>query len=448
MKKTNLPKDYIEYMKNLLKDDFEKYITSLEENPVKGLQVNLKRIEKDTFLKQFQENIIPISYTKNGYIYQGDSKIGNHPFHHAGIIYSQEPSAMIPVNSISIKESDYILDVCAAPGGKSIGASQFINDDGFLFSNEIQLNRCKILLSNIERMGIKNSMVGNLDSKTLSKYYPNTFDIVFVDAPCSGEGMFRKDENACKEWNKELVYHCAERSIDILNNASICVKNDGYLVYSTCTFSKEENEDVIEKFLKNENFVLIDVKEEIKNSTKEGSIPFCRRFYPYYAKGEGQFVAVLKKIKKEDTSPTIKTSLLPIPEKMKQEIQTILKENLNDFSFPLYLYHDNIITIPKEYIPVPSSSMLSVGVKVGSYKHNHFTFHHQFFKAYGEFFKNKVYLSLEDKRISQYLHGEELEDFDNLKGYGVIFLEGVALGGFKASNGRLKNYYPKGLRKQ
>jgi len=173
-----------------------------------------------------------------------------------------------------------------------------------------------------------------------------------------------------------------------------------------------------------------------------------RRFYPYYAKGEGQFVAVLKKIKKEDTYCTLKTSISPLSSKLKQELINIFKENLNTTDIPLYMYHDNIITLPKEYLPIPNSHMLSVGVKVGSFEKNRFIFHHQFFKAYGELFKNQVHLSLEDERLEKYLRGEEIDDFDNLKGYGVIFLEGVALGGFKASNGRLKNYYPKGLRKQ
>ena len=449
MKKATLPQKYIEKMKELLQEEYRHYENALLENPIKGIQVNFKKIDKQIFLNKFNYDIIPLSYTKNGFYYENDIKIGNHPFHHAGIIYSQEPSAMVPVNSVFINENYYILDLCASPGGKSIGASYFIGEDGFLFSNEINLNRCKILLSNIERMGIKNSVVGNFDSKTLSSYYPNTFDIVFLDTPCSGEGMMRKDEGAIKGWSEELVLNCSQRSLELLNNASICVKNDGYLVYSTCTFSKEENEDVINKFLEKKDFILVDVKDEIKKYTKEGiNNPFMRRFYPYYAKGEGQFVAVLKKIKKDNIYCTLKTSISPLSSKVKQEIINIFKDNLNTTDIPLYMYHDNIITLPKEYLPIPNSHMLSVGVKVGSFEKNRFIFHHQFFKAYGELFKNQVHLSLEDERLEKYLHGEEIDDFDNLKGYGVIFLEGIPLGGFKASNGRLKNYYPKGLRKQ
>ena len=230
-----LPGEFKDRMKVLLGNDYENFINSFSKSEVKSIRVNTEKIEVEDFIKIAPFEIEKIPYTLDGF-YVNEVGLGNHPYHHAGLFYIQDPAAMMPANLIDLDEDMIVLDLCAAPGGKSgqIGAKL---KNGILVSNEINSNRAKILFSNIERMGLKNTIVLNNDSYSLAKKYPNTFDVIFIDAPCSGEGMFRKDPSAIKEWSLKKIEECAKIQKELLKNANIMLKDGGIIVYSTCTYS-------------------------------------------------------------------------------------------------------------------------------------------------------------------------------------------------------------------
>ncbi|MGN1319927.1 MAG: RsmB/NOP family class I SAM-dependent RNA methyltransferase, partial [Acutalibacteraceae bacterium] len=298
-----LPLDYIERMKRLLGCEYADYERAVNEPPVKGFRVNTDKISLEDFEKINIFGSQKIPYVQNGY-YLDFEKVGNHPFHHAGMIYVQEPAAMAPAECIDINPDSKILDMCAAPGGKSTQLKNKLGKNGMLVSNEIIPSRCKILTGNIERLGLKNCVTTCMDSARLAAVFKNTFDVIMVDAPCSGEGMFRKEQAAIDEWSSENVNKCACRQAEILENAAKCLASGGYIIYATCTFSLEENEMTVDKFLKlHSEFEIIPVKSEVQKATSDGikfdgcaceNIHFARRFYPHKAKGEGQFMAVLR----------------------------------------------------------------------------------------------------------------------------------------------------------
>ena len=242
-----LPTDFSEEMKIILGKDYNIYEKLMDKEAFRGISLN--RLKADnTDILPFDTEKCP--FYQNGYYISCDEKgIGNTPLHHAGVFYVQEPSAMSAVTLLDVQKGDKVLDLCAAPGGKSAQIASCLQNTGLVWSNEIVKNRAQILLSNFERMGISKGIVSSCHPDILCQKLQGYFDKVLVDAPCSGEGMFRKNPDAIREWSREHVLSCAERQLSILNSAANAVKNGGILVYSTCTFSFEENEGVIKRFL-------------------------------------------------------------------------------------------------------------------------------------------------------------------------------------------------------
>ncbi len=448
MKKLN--ENFVKRMKFLLKDEYNDFESALNSEPTRAFRVNTEKISVENFEKINPFGNEKIPYVENGF-YLDYEKIGNHPFHHAGMIYVQEPAAMAPAECVEIRDDWKILDMCAAPGGKSTQLKNKLGQNGVLVSNEIVMNRCKILTGNIERLGLKNCITTCMDTSILTDIFPSTFDLIMVDAPCSGEGMFRKDDTAVSEWSVENVKMCANRQLLILENAVKCLKNGGYIVYATCTFSLEENEMVVDEFLtKHPEFEIIQVLEKVRKNTSDGikfdgckneNISFCRRFYPHKNRGEGQFMAVLK-----STLPTLEYALMPLKNNavnntVKQFLDSVLT-NYDEQSF--FVENDKIYCFSADF-NFDKIKAFSKGVAVGEIKKNYILPHHQFFSAFGYDFKNKIELSLDSEELTKYLHGEEFETnvFD---GWAVVFVGGCALGGVKVSNGVAKNHYPKGLR--
>lgn len=448
-----LPIAYEKRMKILLGDEYKSYLEAMNNPPVKAFRVNTEKISTEEFDKIdiFSRGRIP--YVKNGYYLDFD-KIGNHPFHHAGMIYVQEPGAMAPAECIDITPDWTVLDMCAAPGGKSTQLKNKLNENSVLVSNEIISSRCKILTGNIERMGLKNTVTTCLDTSRLADIFPDTFDLIMVDAPCSGEGMFRKDDNAIDEWSEENVKKCAVRQREILNNASICLKNGGYIIYATCTFSLEENEMTVDTFLsEHPDFELVPVKEDVQKNTvdgisfdgcKESNISYCRRFYPHKSNGEGQFMAVLHNTATEQTCNSKKKSN---PKNVETDAvvtdfldNTLINYNKDD----IRMYNSRPVFFTKDF-EVKDSVAFSCGVTIGEIKKNYILPHHQFFMAMGKNFKRKIELDENSVEIKKYLHGEEFEtDCDD--GWAVVTVKGCTLGGVKVVKSRAKNHYPKGLR--
>ena len=448
----NLPVEFTERMKKLLGDEFESFISAVNGTPVKGFRVNTDKISLEDFqeINVFGKERIP--YTENGF-YLDYEKAGNHPYHHAGMIYIQEPGAMAPAECVEVEEDWKILDMCAAPGGKSTQLRNKLGEKGILVSNEIIPSRCKILTGNIERLGFRNCVTTCMDTSRLAKTFPETFDLIMVDAPCSGEGMFRKDDTAVAEWSEGNVRMCAERQAEILENAAKCLKDGGYIVYATCTFSLEENEMAVAAFLeKHPEFEIVPVKEEVKNNTSDGvlfdgctceNIHFARRFYPHKSKGEGQFMAVLHN--KNEYYEVKKKSASSKPEKIDRTVYDFLDSTLSTYDKEkVIMYNGNPVYFTPDF-EIKKGTAFSCGVTIGEIAKNYIKPHHQFFMAMGKDFKRKIELTADSEEMNKFLRGEEfVTDCDN--GWAVVMADGCAVGGVKVSGGKAKNHYPKGLR--
>ena len=446
----DLPLAYKNRMTTLLGEEFANYEKALTESPVKGFRVNTDKISLEDFEKINVFGSEKIPYVENGF-YLDYEKAGNHPYHHAGMIYIQEPGAMAPAECVEIQSDWKVLDMCAAPGGKSSQLKNKLGDKGVLVSNEIVSSRCKILTGNFERLGLRNAITTCMDTGKLSRLYPNTFDLIMVDAPCSGEGMFRKEEIAIDEWSEENVKMCAKRQAEILDNAAVCLKDGGYIVYATCTFSLEENEMTVDAFLKrHEDFELVRVTKEVEDATADGikfdgceteNISFCRRFYPHKAKGEGQFMAVLHQKNKPYSYPAVKT----VQEKIDKTVYDFLDSVLTDYDKDhVLMYNGNPVYFTPDF-PVKKGTAFACGVTIGEIRKNYIQPHHQFFMAMGNKFKRKIELDADSTEMKKYLHGEEIDvDCDN--GWAVVTTKGCSIGGVKVVSGRAKNHYPKGLR--
>ena len=448
----NLPVEFTERMKKLLGDEFESFISAVNGTPVKGFRVNTDKISLEDFQKinVFGKERIP--YTENGF-YLDYEKAGNHPYHHAGMIYIQEPGAMAPAECVEVEEDWKVLDMCAAPGGKSTQLRNKLGEKGLLVSNEIIPSRCKILTGNIERLGLRNCITTCMDTSRLAKTFPETFDLIMVDAPCSGEGMFRKDDTAVAEWSEGNVRMCAERQAEILENAVKALKDGGYIVYATCTFSLEENEMAVAAFLeKHPEFEIVPVKEEVKNNTSDGvlfdgctceNIHFARRFYPHKSKGEGQFMAVLHN--KNEYYEVKKKSALSKLEKIDRTVYDFLDSTLNTYDKEkVIMYNGNPVYFTPDF-EIKKGTAFSCGVTIGEIAKNYIKPHHQFFMAMGKDFRRKIELTADSEEMNKFLRGEEfVTDCDN--GWAVVMADGCAVGGVKVSGGKAKNHYPKGLR--
>lgn len=446
-----LPEKFLLRMKNILGEEYAAFESALSEPSVRGVRVNTTKISVDDFLGVSSLSLEKIPYLNDGFIPESADGIGRSAEHHSGMFYVQDPGAMATVGAVDIKRGWRVLDTCAAPGGKASQLASAVGDDGVLLANEYVPKRAKIIVGNLERLGIKNAVVTSLDTAKLAEMFSSYFDLVLCDAPCSGEGMFRKYDEAVSEWSEENVLACAKRQIEILENCQSCVKAGGYLLYSTCTYSVEENEGVIEEFLsRHPDFSLIEVKDELKAATADGLGKFkaARRFYPHKSRGEGQFIALLKKDKNSGDLPTIlyKDSAKS-PSKADEAVaRAFLKDNLKtEFSGRIISVGEQLAIVSHD-LPVPPYSVFMSGVLLGEVKKGILFPHHQFFSAFGADMKRRVELKRGDARVEKYLVGEEIDTDITDGGWCAVTYEGVALGGGKISGGRVKNHYPKGLR--
>ena len=430
--------EYLNRMKSILKDKYNLYINALKEEPLRSIRLN--NINYDAFIKNIDMDLEKIEYDIDGYYLNNDKKYGNHPYHHLGAFYFQEPSAMMPVNLYDFKGDEIVLDLCASPGGKSSQIARRI-PNGVLVSNEIDKERSNVLFQNLERMSLSNVYITNNSSFELAKTFPNTFDVILVDAPCSGEGMMRKDETARNMWSLENVNLCHNRDIEILNNADKMLKRGAKLIYSTCTFSPEEDCEIV-SYLTSLGYKVLPIKEEFYKFGEKGFIDNTLRIYPFN-KGEGQFMAILEKTNENSGSFKKAKKIIDkdqkIVEKFIENNTTLKASELNIVKYKNRYYLD-ILNVDNKNLNVKN-----LGVELGEVVKDRFEPFHHFYKALGKYFKNKVELSVLDPRVDHYLKGEEII-CETPSGYGVIIIDNNVLGGFKATNNHLKNHYPKGLR--
>ena len=448
---------FYERMEKLLGEDYPLFCEAMERKAERGVRVNTRYLSAKSFSDSARFNLSPLSYAEYGFILEDELQIGNTPEHHSGMIYMQDPGAMATVCAAEIPKGAWVADLCAAPGGKSSQISALIGDEGFLLSNEFVPKRAHILVSNFERLGVRNAMVSSLDTAEIARLFSGVFDFVLVDAPCSGEGMLRKYDAASEEWSEENVLASAKRQREILDNAKALVKSGGYLIYSTCTYSEEENEGTVCDFLsKNPEFSLCEVTPEIKAITAPGilredrpcEIERARRFYPHKARGEGQFLALLRRDGADAEGEILyKSQEKPIDKQSLLAIESFFSENLTDRpKGRLVKIGENPVLIPHG-CPIMPRSVFMPGVLLGEIRQGVLHPSHHFVKTYGELFKRRERLDMGDERLSAFIGGEVIEAKGcEGKGYVAVFFGEAPLGLGKLSSGMIKNHYPKGLR--
>lgn len=456
-----LPTSFIERMQSLLGDAFPAYLAAMSEPPSRALHLNTAKASTEA-LAPIKHALSPIPYAYDGFYVDSSEKLGNHPLHHAGVFYLQEPSAMMPVAAAQIKRGVRVLDLCASPGGKSTQLANRIGEEGLLVSNEIVSARCATLAGNMERMGIRNAVVTNTDAKTLGEAFPAYFDVILADAPCSGEGMFRKMPEAADEWTSALPVSCAERQRDILSQILPALRPGGLLIYSTCTFSPEENEEIVSYLLKTHPELSLEAPTpEVISATEPSPSSLCkdgcdptlmRRFYPHVARGEGQFCALLRHGGSPASAlPRARERVRERREQLSREEQALLSAFLDDTlrdapPYSLSPFKGSAVLSPAPALPLDARFIYACGVTVGNVQKGRVIPHHAFFSAYGHLFRRKLELSLDDPRLSAYLHGDTVP-CDLPAGYAVVTVCGAPIGGIKVSGGVAKNHYPKGLRR-
>ncbi len=445
----NLPQDFKDDMKKLLGKNADKLFAEYDKAPYKGIRVNTLKCKREKIEKFFGENIKSTPFSKEGYYLASDySGIGSVPLHHAGAFYVQEPSAMSAATLLGAQENDRVLDLCAAPGGKSTQIAAALNGTGLLWSNEIIKSRANTLLSNIERCGVRNAVVSSETPQRLCDKLGGFFDKILVDAPCSGEGMFRKDSAAVNEWSRENVMLCKARQLEILDCAVKALRQGGELVYSTCTFSHEENEEVTEEFLlKHPDFSIVESDVSFGRKTSCGGI----RIFPMDG-GEGHYAVKFRRLSENPLSAS-EYDYLPQKNKnavndYKSLIEGLEAEILNykpEFNYSVF--GDKILILPDGLPDIKGLNILRAGVAFADIKKNRIEPHHSLFMSLeSAFVNNYIDLSSAGEAIKAFLHGEETEISKALSGYVLVAVDGVSTGFGKASNGRLKNKYPKGLR--
>ncbi|KWX71417.1 RsmB/NOP family class I SAM-dependent RNA methyltransferase [Paenibacillus jilunlii] len=290
-----LPGTFMQRMEDMLGSDYEQFAESYQETPYGGIRANTLKISVEELLALSPFTLAPIPWCPSGFYTEAGARPGKHPYYHAGMYYIQEPSAMAPVELLGVQPGDRVLDLCAAPGGKSTQIAAKLQGEGLLVSNDLHPDRTKALAKNLELYGVRNGIVLNESPGRIAAAFPGFFDRILIDAPCSGEGMFRKDEDMVKQWEPDTPLKYAAMQREILASAAAALKPGGALVYSTCTFAMEENEGIIGEFLASHpEFSLIPVGGTGSFAPGLGGLPGAARLWPHKVKGEGHFMAVLR----------------------------------------------------------------------------------------------------------------------------------------------------------
>lgn len=444
-----LPEKYEMKMKSLLGAEFDDYLKSFEEKRYYGLRTNTLKINADELEKKLYFKLKKVEWCKEGFYYSDEDRPSKHPYYNAGLFYIQEPSAMSTGAVIDINPGDRVLDLCAAPGGKSTQAGAKLKNEGILVSNDISATRCRALLRNIEAAGISNAVITNETPEKLSERFEGFFNKIIVDAPCSGEGMFRKDKDAVRSWEEHKTEVCQKLQRDILRNAGKMLCPGGIIAYSTCTFAPEEDEGMVNEFLdKNDDFEILEVdksygfdrgrSEWVKGGRKE--LDLCGRLWPHKVKGEGHFLALLKKKGVEKEKKTI-SKITPVNEKKLSDYYDFMDKYMN------IKINDNIEIHGKSLMKIPCGidlrgiRVMRSGLYIGDIKTKRFEPSQGFAMTLKkEDVKYSIDFSLDDDKLIRYLKGESF-DVNSYDGWNLVCVDGFPLGWGKVQNGRLKNKY-------
>ncbi len=450
-----LPELFLENMKSLLGEDYQAWLDSFGQTPVSGLRLNLTKTDVTTWedkLSPYQTERIP--WTSNGYYYPDDVRAAKHPYYYAGLYYLQEPSAMTPAELLPIDPGDIVLDLCAAPGGKSTELGAKLKGRGLLVSNDISNSRARALLKNLELFGIPNICVTSEAPDKLADTFGMFFDKILVDAPCSGEGMFRKDPELIKSWEERGPGYYAEIQKEILTQAVRMLKPGGYLLYSTCTFSRSEDEDVVEWLLSRAEDMELSPLPLFDGASRGLDGQPVIRLFPHKIRGEGHFIALLHKKETKLPSPV---SFRSDYGDHKKELQS-LEANTDFFRFEqqllqpfdrkrLMVKQDMVYYLPEQFHCGWKLRYLRTGLLLGELKKGRFEPSQAFAMALRQDgVSNTVSFSCEDGRAVRYLKGETISlnpEEDVKKGWCLVCVDGYPLGWAKCTGGTLKNkYYP------
>ena len=458
----NLPILFEEKMRKLLGDEFDNYIKCYDEKRLYGLRVNTKKISVEEFQKICPFEIWPIPWIENGFYYDGDKvQPAKHPYYFAGLYYLQEPSAMTPANRLPISPGDKVLDVCAAPGGKATELGAKLGGGGVLVANDISNSRAKGLLKNLEVFGIGNVLVISEEPGKLEGYFPEYFDKILIDAPCSGEGMFRKDKKMLKAWEEHGPEFFSKLQKSIVTQAARMLKPGGMMLYSTCTFDPRENEGTI-AYLKQEfpEFTICEMAPYEGFSEgfpqvvepQDEEMRKTVRIWPHKMHGDGPYVALLKKGEPAEaaTGKISGKGSRKVPEELLSFFKDISWEM--DWS-RLEIYSEKVYYMPEDVPKVTGLRFLRTGLYLGDLKKNRFEPSQSLAMCLkAEEYRHTVNLPVEDERVVKYLKGETIEVEDLVspteKGWQLVLVNGYPLGWGKLAAGTLKNKYLPGWRWQ
>ena len=436
------PTEFLSRMRSLLgEEDYGRYLSEMEAPPFRGVRLNPLKCSESVLLGALPFPLKPAPFSPfSFYIPAQAEKIGSLPMHHAGAFYAQEPSAASAVTVLDPQPGEKVLDLCAAPGGKSTQIAAMLKGRGLLWSNEIVRSRAGILLSNLERIGARNAVISCCHPEKLCTALAGFFDRVLVDAPCSGEGLFRREEQAVSDWSEKHVEACAVRQLAILESAASALREDGLLVFSTCTFSREENEGVVSNFL--ERHPDFEPAECEVAFGRPGALRCTHRIFPMDG-GEGHFVAAMRR---RSENPC-RVRPYKISQKTDRAAEGLFRSVFQCECFgSIEPIRENFTILPPELPELSGLEILRAGVLLGTRRGERVEpAHALFMAARPEELQNVVSLRHDTPEIYAFLRGEEIEA-DQCSGYAGISVDGVLTGFGKISSGRLKNHYPKGLR--
>lgn len=451
-----LPPLFVTRMKKLLEDEASLFFNSYEFSRTLGLRVNTLKISVEDFLTVSPFHLQPIPWAPTGFYYAEEDSPGKHVYHTAGLYYIQEPSAMAIAPALAPSPGERVLDLCAAPGGKTSHLAAYMQGKGILVTNEFSASRAKVLAENVERLGLRNTIVLNETPQKLASVFAGWFDRILVDAPCSGEGMFRKDPQTCDEWSPENVAYCAFRQLDILEEAAKMLRPGGKLVYSTCTFAPEENESLLDNFLnRHPDFNLLPFPNAELFSPGEpqwgngrDELKLSVRLWPHRLQGEGHFSALLQKSDGPESRPSrLQTK---VPADATSLLQSFVRENLIEFELEgqWLLQGDHLYLLPSDLPNIKSLRWVRPGLHVGELKKKRLEPSHTLaMTLHASDAVRHVSFPADDPAIHRYLRGESLPS-DAPDGWTLVCVDQYALGWGKTVQNTLKNHYPKGLREK
>lgn len=455
MQINRLPRPFLEEMRTLLGEvEYEAFLASMDEVPLSGLRVNRLKVSTEKLSETFSA-LQPVPWTKNGFYCEPGGEYTSHPYYYAGLYYIQEPSAMSSAALLGAKPGERILDLCAAPGGKSTQIADDLQGKGFLLSNDLSASRARALLKNIELMGIGNCCISCEDSGRLKNEYPLFFDRILVDAPCSGEGMFRKHPAVIKAWVEHgRDFYCTVQS-RLLDDAVDMLRPGGTLLYSTCTYNRNENENQIAAFLERHPDFAVDPIPAGHGLTASVFLPGTVRLFPHKARAEGHFVA---RLKKSGAAPPISVQASAFPGKKEtqllRQLQPVLEEFFSACAWSpdvsrLKLQGDYILQLPDAAVLRAPLRYLRTGLLLGQISHGRFK-PSQALAMYlrADDWANSVSYPADDPAVRRYLHGETLEATDSGSGFRLFCVDGYPLGFVKQDQQRYKNLYLPGWRMQ